>query len=238
MTLFLKLLLSHFIGDFLFQPNSWVKDKEANKLRSPKLYLHIGIHAVILLLLLSFDFSYWLGIFVILISHGAFDLLKIQLQTPKNNRILFFIDQMLHIVVLLTVVFIYEPYAFQKIQINNSQLLLLVVVLIFVTQVSAIIIKTIISKWNPQTEDQDDDSLAKAGKFIGILERLFVFGFAITNHWEGIGFLIAAKSVFRFGDLKESKDRKLTEYILIGTLLSFGLAIGAALLYTHCYKQI
>ena len=45
------------------------------------------------------------------------------------------------------------------------------------------------------------------------------------NHWEAVGFLITAKSVFRFGDLKESKHRKLTEYILIGTLISFGIAI-------------
>jgi len=54
--------------------------------------------------------------------------------------------------------------------------------------------------------------------------------FVITGNWEGIGFLLAAKSVFRFGDLKESKDRKLTEYILIGTLLSFGIAIATGML--------
>jgi hypothetical protein len=62
------------------------------------------------------------------------------------------------------------------------------------------------------------------------LERLFVFLFVVTGHWEGIGFLLAAKSVFRFGDLKESKDRKLTEYILIGTLLSFGFATATGMI--------
>ena len=51
---------------------------------------------------------------------------------------------------------------------------------------------------------------------------------------EGVGFLIAAKSVFRFGDLSKAKDRKLTEYILIGTLLSFGLAI----LFGLCYEYV
>jgi len=71
--------------------------------------------------------------------------------------------------------------------------------------------------------------LNNAGKYIGMLERLFVFVFIITGNWEGIGFLLAAKSVFRFGDLKESKDRKLTEYILIGTLLSFGIAIATGM---------
>ena len=69
------------------------------------------------------------------------------------------------------------------------------------------------------------DSLQDAGKYIGIMERLFVFAFILTDHWEAIGFLLAAKSIFRFGDLKESKERKLTEYVLIGTLLSFGMAV-------------
>ena len=62
---------------------------------------------------------------------------------------------------------------------------------------------------------------------------LFVFIFVITNHWEAIGFLLAAKSVFRFGDLSSSKDRKLTEYILIGTLLSFGIAIATGIFYRY-----
>lgn len=57
--------------------------------------------------------------------------------------------------------------------------------------------------------ERNDDTLENAGRYIGILERLFVF---------------------RFGDLKESKDRKLTEYILIGTLLSFGLAMATGVM--------
>ncbi|RYE13805.1 MAG: DUF3307 domain-containing protein, partial [Sphingobacteriales bacterium] len=50
------------------------------------------------------------------------------------------------------------------------------------------------------------------------------------DHFEAVGFLLAAKSIFRFGDLKEAHDIKLTEYVLIGTLLSFGMAIVTALL--------
>jgi hypothetical protein len=57
-----------------------------------------------------------------------------------------------------------------------------------------------------------------------------VFCFILTGHFEAIGFLLAAKSIFRFGDLKEAKDRKLTEYVLIGTLLSFGIALLIGLL--------
>ena len=50
------------------------------------------------------------------------------------------------------------------------------------------------------------------------------------GQWQGVGFLLAAKSVFRFGDLNRSDDRKRTEYVLIGTLVSFGTAILAGLL--------
>jgi hypothetical protein len=68
---------------------------------------------------------------------------------------------------------------------------------------------------------------------LGILERLFIFFFILLKYWEGIGFLLAAKSVFRFGDLSKSEDRSLTEYILIGTLLSFGMAIATAVGYKY-----
>lgn len=86
------------------------------------------------------------------------------------------------------------------------------------------------SGWTESLSDSIGESLSNAGKFIGMLERLLVFIFIVTGHWEGIGFLLAAKSVFRFGDLKESKDRKMTEYILIGTLLSFSIALTVGLL--------
>lgn len=97
--------------------------------------------------------------------------------------------------------------------------------------------KTLISKWQLE-EDLKGESLENAGAYIGMLERLFVFAFIVMNYWEGIGFLIAAKSVFRFGDLSKAKDRKLTEYILIGTLLSFGLAIAFGMAYKYVMTLI
>lgn len=47
----------------------------------------------------------------------------------------------------------------------------------------------------------------------------------IHHQFAAIGFLLAAKSIFRFGDLRESSDCKRTEYILFGTFLSFTLAV-------------
>tara|TARA_R110002126_G_scaffold87465_4_gene210494 strand:+ start:8074 stop:8793 length:720 start_codon:yes stop_codon:yes gene_type:complete len=234
MLLFLKFLLAHILGDFVFQPEKWVKDKEEKKVKSVKLYFHIGIHAILLLLILQFNLQeYWLGFLLIIIFHYAIDLLKLYLQTKKTKRIWFFIDQFLHLLILVIATSFYTDILLSIENNITDKNLLLIVFILLVVFVSAIMIKVIITQWNPENKKQDDDSLAKAGRYIGILERLFVFTFVITYHWEGIGFLLAAKSVFRFGDLTSSKDRKLTEYILIGTLLSFGFAILLGVLYLY-----
>jgi hypothetical protein len=234
MILFLKFLLAHILGDFVFQPEKWVKDKEKKKVKSVKLYVHIGVHAVLMFFLLQFNLAaYWLGFLLIITSHYSIDLLKLYLQKKKTKRIWFFIDQILHVVILFLASALYADFTLSTENIFTDKILLLLIFILLVTSVSAIIIKIVITQWNPETKKENDDSLAKAGRYIGILERLFVFVFVITNHWEAIGFLLAAKSVFRFGDLTSSKDRKLTEYILIGTLLSFGIAIFLGVLYLY-----
>jgi hypothetical protein len=43
----------------------------------------------------------------------------------------------------------------------------------------------------------------------------------LLGTYEALGFLIAAKSLLRF----QETDTKRTEYVLIGTLLSFGVAV-------------
>lgn len=234
MILFLKFLLAHILGDFVFQPEKWVKNKEEKKIKSSKLYYHIGLHAIFLAIILQFNLKeYWLGFFLIIVSHYLIDILKLYFQKKKTKRFWFLIDQILHVFMLFVATTIYTN---SKISIENlvtDKNLLLIIFLLLVSSASAIIIKIIITQWNPESKKENDDSLAKAGRYIGILERLFVFTFVITNHWEAIGFLLAAKSVFRFGDLTSSKDRKLTEYILIGTLLSFGLAIFLGILYLY-----
>lgn len=234
MILFLKFIIAHFLGDFIFQPEKWVKNKEKKKFKSKKLYLHITVHLILLLLISSFNLNYILGILFITITHYCIDLGKLYLQNKKNKAVLFFIDQLLHILMLALVALWYIPYQFNISLIFSQKILLLISCLLFVSFVASIIIRTIISQWNPEKElKKEDESLAKAGKYIGILERLLIFTFIVIGQWEGVGFLLAAKSIFRFGDLTSAKDRKLTEYILIGTLLSFGLAILTGLVYSH-----
>lgn len=231
-TLILQLLMAHVIGDFVFQPNKWVEDKRLKKHKSGYLYLHILVHTVALLVIFKFNLHYWFAILVTLISHYVIDLIKLNLDKKVNSRWLFGLDQLAHILVLCAVVSIYHPYKIDVGFIYSDGMLLLGLALLCVTFVSSVLIKLVMNQWNLD-EDSSSQSLAKAGKYIGIFERLIIFSCIVTTQWQIIGFLLAAKSVFRFGDLSNAKDRKLTEYILIGTLVSFGLAIVFGLLYMY-----
>lgn len=238
MVFFLKIFLAHILGDFVLQPSNWVIDKAKKKVGSTKLYYHILVHFILVSSILQFNFKeYGLAIIGIPILHYCIDVLKLY-QQKKKERIWFFLDQILHLIVLILAVVYYKEVQFSFDAIFTDSNLLFVIFLVLITSVSSVIIKTVISKWNPEKDKKTDNSLAKAGTFIGVLERLFVFAFIITNHWEAIGFLLAAKSVFRFGDLTSSKDRKLTEYILIGTLLSFGFAIFLGIIYQYILQFI
>lgn len=229
--LFLSLVLAHLLGDFLLQPTAWVKDKKKKKIKSKYLYYHIGLHLVLLLITTQFDSDYLLGIVFVALSHFGIDCAKLYFEKKKTEKLWFFTDQLLHLLVIAGVVYCYFPYQIPISNLYSQQNLALITTLVLVTYVSSIVLKVLLSKWSEQIIKKDDDDTNNAGKYIGILERLFIFFFVVMNFWEGIGFLLAAKSIFRFGDLKESKDVRLTEYILIGTLLSFGLGILCAMIY-------
>jgi hypothetical protein len=78
-------------------------------------------------------------------------------------------------------------------------------------------------------EDPDKDaSLPQGGRLIGRLERLLILMLVLAGQTDGIGFLIAAKSILRFNELARDQDRRISEYVIIGTLASFAWGMGAA----------
>jgi hypothetical protein len=158
------------------------------------------------------------------LTHGFIDFLKLHFQKDSTKRVWFIVDQLLHLVILAGIAFFYHHQKIAFYDFDNRFWIITTAVLLL-TKPTSITIKNSISIWTPEEHYKKEDSLVNAGNYIGILERLFVFCFIVTGHFEAIGFLLAAKSIFRFGDLKEAKDRKLTEYVLIGTLLSFGIAM-------------
>lgn len=226
MIVLLKLILAHLIGDFILQPKKWIDSKESKKLKSGSFYLHIVVHGVLVLLVMA-HWDYWQLILSVILAHAIIDALKLYLQKPESRVKWFLLDQILHIGSLILIWWYFEiPDLDLFTGITNDTILIYVIAIILITSASSVLIQTLMSTWASELVEPNSGSLKNAGKFIGILERLFVFTFVVTGNWTTIGYLLAAKSVFRFGDLRESRDRKLTEYILVGTLLSFGIAIS------------
>ncbi len=226
MILLFKILLAHLIGDFILQPTSWVEDKEMKKSKSKYLYFHFLIHTL-LPIILVFRANFIPYAILLGVLHIMIDLLKLYSQRKKTKRLWYLLDQLLHILSIIFIVLLYKKVTWQNYSLLPEFWPILVAV-IFLTIPASITIKNLISIWTPNSNDTKED-LENAGMYIGILERLFIFLFILIGQFSAIGFLLAAKSIFRFGDLTKSKDRKLTEYVLIGTLLSFGIAIVVGL---------
>lgn len=230
MILLTKIILAHLIGDFVFQPKSFVADKEEYRLKSWRFYAHLLIHGLLLFILI-WDINYWSLVLTLTLGHGITDTIKMYAQKDTTKATWFILDQFLHFAgIFLIYIFWIKPEWDLSLWTQNSTIWIYTASILFITLPTSISMQVLMSNWSKSLEDGNDASLGNAGKYIGILERLFVFTFVIGGNWQAIGFLLTAKSVFRFGDLKESKDRKLTEYILIGTLLSFGIAIATGLI--------
>lgn len=227
--LIIKILIAHILGDFVLQSNKMVDDINSKKLKSKYLYLHMLIHFALIIILTGFKKEFIIPAIFLSLAHLIIDIVtKIYLTNKISSILNLIIDQSLHIISISIFINYYYPYTIDYNIIFSQKNQILFLSIICLTFVTAIIIKKVVELFNYNI---NSSGLKDAGKYIGMLERLFVFLFVITNFWEGIGFLLAAKSIFRFGDLKDNNDVKLTEYILIGTLLSFGLAIVIAKIY-------
>lgn len=228
----LKLIIAHLLGDFALQPTKWIKERNKKGLKSRYLYFHAAVHFGLLFLLLFNELQhYFLGIILIVVSHFLIDALKIYLEnkTKLKGFTLFILDQVAHLLIIALVTYIYFPFSINYADLFSIPSLLLGIAILLVVWVSPVIIKIYFSRWDKALTFDDKnlktESLKNAGMLIGILERTLIVIFINIDFFEGIGFLLAAKSIFRFGDLTNSKEKKLTEYILLGTLISFIIAI-------------
>ncbi len=227
----------HLVADFLLQSKELVEQKRCLKFRSPFLYLHCFLHSAGIYLF-SPNKSLWLIPVIIFITHYFIDLWKLY---QKNSLKSFITDQLLHgiVLVLLWGIF-YKPDFFQPDRfiplLNSNQVWLIATGYLFITFPLSFLLGYATEKWRKETEkdfNRSAVSLSEAGKWIGIFERLLVYTFVLTNHFEGIGFLIAAKSILRFPEIKGNSVRREAEYVLIGTLMSFASTLLIGLLITQ-----
>lgn len=233
----LRLIIAHLLADFVIQTDGLAKRKNSNGLRSGSFYIHLLAVGLLTYLILA-QWSNWYAPLVLVIAHGLIDQAKVFIK--RDNVFVFISDQLLHAISIVFVWFWITENSFSTLVVQgfeqytwSEKYLTIFMVYILLSVPSGIFVGYLTKHWQSKVQKEGDESLKNAGKWIGIIERFLILSFVLMNQWTPIGFLLAAKSVFRFGDLKGKEDQKKTEYILIGTLLSFSIAIihGLALLY-------
>lgn len=231
-SILIRLLLAHLVTDFILQPSSWVADRKIHKYRSKKLYLHALLTAVVAYLFSGLWSNIWIPV-LIFISHTLIDIWK----SYKSDKAKYFVlDQLFHLIILVLIwLGIFNRWAETGEYLNSlyrdNNFLATICGYIIVTWPLGILIGIATERWRNEP-GVNTDGLAKAGMWIGFFERFLIFTFILIDQYTAIGFLIAAKSVLRFND-KENSTQKKTEYVLIGTLMSFSASLILGLLLQY-----
>jgi len=233
-TLFLQLIVAHICVDFILQNNKLIDKKNKYGVRSPHIYLHALLSGLLSLLFIN-QWGYWyVGLFIA-VTHFFIDWWKIHLQKIDLEK--FIIEQIAHLIIVI-IAWLWIGQGLESVSCKMQEVIKSIPFLITLIAYSLVIfpvgfiIDKATKKWQDEIEFTKDleEGLDKAGRYIGILERVLVLTFVILNQMSAIGFLIAAKSILRYGDKEKIGARKQTEYVLIGTLMSFAFAIVIGLL--------
>ena len=213
-------LLAHLVSDFYLQTEKSCRSKADNAFKSGHLYIHALI-TFACAWLFSLNVGYWWAALLIAALHLIIDGLK---SVCKNLKGAFFIDQLLHVAVIVAAVMLYNKVgtiALPAWQLE-TKVLLWIVAFVFCLRPANFFIQNIFKEAKISIPDSGkEQSLPNAGRVIGNVERLLTLVFVMLGQFEAIGFLLAAKSLLRFRET----DTVKSEYVLVGTLLSFGIAI-------------
>lgn len=220
----LRLIIAHLLTEFILQPTAWIEERKIKKFSSVKLYIHALITAISAYLFAGVWDQLWI-LPLIFISHLLIDGWK----SYRPWKVKYLIaDQILHILVLL-LIFLgmfnrWNDLVFFSVELyKNNDLLATIAGYLIVTWPLGVLIGIATERWRNEP-GVNTDGLAKAGMWIGFFERFLIFTFILIDQYTAIGLLIAAKSVLRFND-KENSTQKKTEYVLIGTLMSFAVSL-------------
>lgn len=238
MTVLVWLVLAHILADFYLQPTRWVRQREAFGVRAWALYQHGLVHLLItaatLLLCvalqqLSLSWNLLWAVLAVTISHLAIDAIKSYAPPSATALVL---DQLAHLIVLV-VVWGWLTGLFPFVQmwmfgfLLQRDALILVCAYLLAARPTSFFTAAVLRR-QALALAGSAHGLIEAGRMIGYVERWLIISFVLSGHFIGVGFLLAAKSIFRFGDLSQAHERRLTEYMLLGTLVSFTSALAIA----------
>lgn len=217
---FAALLLAHAAADFLFQPKAWVETKAR-----PLTLLKHGL--VVLLLALAATGNPHPALLGLTLAHLCIDALKSRLTTPGLGP--FLADQVAHLATIGVLAVLLPDLWAGGLWADRLPALPALATYaagaILATRAGQFAVAFLMQAQG--APEPPAEGLPQGGTTIGVLERGLIFVLILAGELGAIGFLIAAKSVLRFGAVGES--RAASEYVIIGTLASFGWAIVAAL---------
>ena len=244
--LLICLVFAHLFGDFLTQTDRDVANKHK--------VLILAKHGAVVALLTYAACGIWTEWripLLIFVSHTVIDFCKTS--WGRGGVGSFLIDQAAHGLAIWLLVFwlasplpggqLLWPRLLGK---NYLSVLVFLSGVVAAVRFSSFLIAMAVQPMLSQIETKEHATgggtphrgLISGGYIIGQLERLLIFLFVMVDYPEGIGFLLAAKSVLRFGEVKNPEQRMEAEYIIIGTLMSFGLGIVVAFATKWVLQQI
>ena len=223
----LRMIIAHIVADFVFQPKHFIESRKDKKWLSFWLYLHGFIYSMFLYVAASkWGQAFWI-IPCFFFSHVVIDGIKSTLEENTGN---FVFDQFAHLFIIFAVWITLSGNNLSNVTPvlgklwNSKDILLVMLGYLIILWPTGYFLAHLLKPFQQRLK-QERKGLEKAGLWIGLLERFLAYSFILGGHLEAIGFLVAAKSVFRFGEIKDPQNREEAEYILIGTLLSFVIAI-------------
>ncbi|HHZ11545.1 MAG TPA: DUF3307 domain-containing protein [Acholeplasmataceae bacterium] len=242
MRFFVIFLLAHILGDYTFQPLS-LSEKKKESLKYVALhsliYAFLAFLASLLIKVTVFKIVFPL---IILVSHFLIDWLRIwfdrKFPDVRFRFASFFVDQLLHILLLFLLTKDFVPEDSSRLGVrfygwltriiaplSIDQFLKIALAYLIILQPASIFIKHFFNLVFRKDLCAEEES--QAGSVIGKLERLVILTLGIMGLHTAIALVFTAKSIARF---KQLEERGFAERYLIGTLLSFLIAILCLLL--------
>ncbi|WP_214851120.1 DUF3307 domain-containing protein [Exiguobacterium sp. s193] len=249
MNLLLSLLIAHLAADFPLQGKRMAEQKHR---QFRPLLVHLGVHSLCTASVLSYFyltgqimFSSTFYLFsVIIVSHAVID--RSQLKRIIKPASAFWLDQLLHIGIIIGLVAVMFPISWPSDITLSFQVLWIILWSLIATELVGRGIAPLLLPFAPRlieshferkvtrkeqlngisrsvTHEVEDSArsytteINGVGRYIGLVERAIIVILVAVNAVGAIGFVIALKALARF---KQFEDRRFAEYYIIGSLLS------------------
>ncbi|WP_425050216.1 DUF3307 domain-containing protein [Psychromarinibacter sp. S121] len=225
---FAALFAAHVAADFLLQ-TGWMAE---NKRQPLPLLSHAAV--VLATAAIATGQPAHPALLALVVLHALIDIAKAWIPAARG-ALGFLLDQTAHLATLAGIAVwapdLWDTGLWSAAPPIALHIATLVAALVLVTQGGRYFVATLMQDIEiplPTEDATDAKGLPGGGLVIGLLERAMIFILLAAGQPAAIGFLIAAKSVLRFGTVQE--NRAASEYVIIGTLASFGWAIAVTLL--------